>query len=164
MRNWRSPRRTPREFAAAFTPAAVVNPTFWTELEELRVAWLQQDPRWQFNVIYRNPVHNRFHVAGSVVVTWRWARTILALLLAIGALAPLRAAAQDPDSLVGLLQSPNWRTRSVAVARLNQLPVAALPSEFAPTAIALLEREATAPDPQIGRGEGYGEYHPARAP
>ncbi|MGH7673630.1 MAG: hypothetical protein ACREMV_00030 [Gemmatimonadales bacterium] len=50
---------------------AVVNPTLWLQLQELRSAWLAANPGipetqlWQLNVIYRNPAHNRFHVPGA---------------------------------------------------------------------------------------------------
>jgi len=83
---------------------------------------------------------------------------VIALLALCSVFAPASGAGQEPDSLVALLGSPDWRTRGVALARLNELPLNALPSTFRATAIALLEREATSPDADLGRGEGYGEY------
>jgi len=80
---------------------------------------------------------------------------MLAVAATLGA-AP--AASQSPDSLVAQLGATDWQRRGDAIARLNLLPVEALPPTFAPTAIALLEREATNPDPGPREGEGYGEY------
>lgn len=81
-----------------------------------------------------------------------------ALLVVAATLGAAPAASQSPDSLVALLGATEWQSRHDAIARLNLLPVDALPSSFPSTAIALLEHEATHPDPGPREGEGYGEY------
>jgi hypothetical protein len=68
-------------------------------------------------------------------------------------------AAQSPDSLVKMLDSPDWQVRADAAVRLYDVPVAEFPASAASTIIALLEREALKPDtipPAVG--ESYGEY------
>jgi hypothetical protein len=41
---------------------AIVNETFDDSLASLRRAWTEAGQQWQINGLYRNPVHNRFHV------------------------------------------------------------------------------------------------------
>lgn len=60
-----------------------------------------------------------------------------------------------PDSLVRLLNSPDWRVRSDAIARLSLVPTHRLPTTYAATVIPLFEREAMSSDTH---SEGYGEY------
>ncbi|NIT95423.1 MAG: hypothetical protein GWM91_08260, partial [Actinobacteria bacterium] len=66
------------------------------------------------------------------------------------------ASAQQGGTLLDELRSPDWHVRHRALSELNMKPDAAPPG-VAPVAIALLEREATQPRPDV-EGEGYGEY------
>ena len=90
-------------------------------------------------------------------------RRILILWLAALA-APAIASAQlpqkPPDALLQALNSPDWRIREDAAARLAYLPADRRPAGYASAMIALLDREATNPPDQDARGtgEGYGEY------
>lgn len=82
-------------------------------------------------------------------------------LFVLGALLvpPADVRAQTPDSLVSLLNASEWQVRASAISQLNQLDRSELPASYASTVIALLEEEATDPDPEAsGPGEGYGEY------
>ncbi|NIR44407.1 MAG: hypothetical protein GWN99_00600 [Gemmatimonadetes bacterium] len=86
------------------------------------------------------------------------ARSIVANALAATLLASaMPASAQEPDSLLDKLRSPDWRMRDRALAELNFRRPNSIPPGVASEAIALLEREATQPRPQV-EGEGYGEY------
>ena len=73
----------------------------------------------------------------------------LGLLIAL----PVGAAAQNVDSLVGVLASPSVYARAQAVARLNLVPLQALPAGAREAMIQLLEREATG---QVTYGETTG--------
>jgi len=73
----------------------------------------------------------------------------LGLLIAL----PVGAAAQNVDSLVGVLASPSVYARAQAVARLNLVPLQALPAGAREAMIRLLEREATG---QVTYGETTG--------
>ncbi|MGH7673631.1 MAG: hypothetical protein ACREMV_00035 [Gemmatimonadales bacterium] len=73
-------------------------------------------------------------------------------------LPPAGAGQGSLDSLVRLLDSPDWHERSDAIAILGRLPPDSLPPGYGPKVIALLEREALQPNAALGQGEGYGEY------
>jgi hypothetical protein len=91
------------------------------------------------------------------------ARRILILWLAVlaaPASAPAQVPQKSPDELLQALNSPDWRIRSDAAARLEYLPADRRPASYHFAMIALLDREATNPPDQDarGKGEGYGEY------
>lgn len=85
-------------------------------------------------------------------------RQILPALILL-TLSPDLGSAQSPDSLLQMLDAPDWRTRSQAVSRLNQVPVSELPAGAADRLIDLLAKTELDPPPESERkGEGFGEY------
>jgi Carbohydrate-binding module family 5/12 len=66
---------------------------------------------------------------------------------------------QEVDSLVTLLDSPDWQVRSDALATLTSVPRAQLPPSYGPKVIALMNQEALHPinDPTVD-GEAIGDY------
>lgn len=89
----------------------------------------------------------------------RGTRWLTGLLFGLQILPATTAAAQNVDSLMMRLDSPDWRERSIAAGVLGRLPASQRPPGFADKVIALLEYEALNPDEAaIAGGEGYGEY------
>lgn len=89
----------------------------------------------------------------------RGKRWLTGLVFGLQILPATTAAAQNVDSLMMRLDSPDWRERSIAVGVLGRLSASQRPPGFADKVIALLEYEALNPDEAaIAGGEGYGEY------
>jgi len=93
----------------------------------------------------------------SLVVRVGLTVSILVAVFSPAGIGQVPDKSRTPESLVAMLDSPDWQVRSDAIARLNLISASRLPTSYATTIISLLEREATSPNSR-GEGEGYGEY------